>query len=70
MVLDLAVILKEILLHYLDQWNCKKRLAVILTKLFFLLFPFFLGAFSVEAVTTLPLSLVKIVGDMNNRHYH
>ena len=27
-------------------------------KLFFLLFPFFLDAFSVEAATTLPLSLV------------
>ena len=58
MVLDLAVILKEILLYYLDQWNCKQRLAAILTKLFFLLFPFFLDAFSVEAATTLPLSLV------------
>ena len=53
MVLDLDVIWKEILFGPI---KLKKRLAVILTKLFFLLFPFFLDTFSVEAATTLALA--------------
>ena len=55
MVLDLAVILKEI---PFGPMKLQKTASRYFNKLFFLLFPFFLDAFSVEAATTLPLSLV------------